>query len=132
MMMMMNQVSFETRMNLEAEYAASSCNSQECYRIGHLPKRSIALLPDCVQSGNNNTIMKHTLESPSGNFPLKLHCLLNTAAHEEGMESIVSWGAEGTTFKVHKIEQFVKTVLPRFFTKQTKYKSFQRQLVSSN
>lgn len=75
------------------------------------------------------TIQNHDGNTSSGSFPLKLHRMLNTA-HEDGLESIVSWLPGGNGFKVHKIQQFVATVLPRFFTKQTKYKSFQRQLVS--
>ena len=64
-----------------------------------------------------------------GSFPLKLHQLLNTA-HDEGLEWIVSWSPQGNGFKVHKVKEFVSDILPRFFIRQTKYKSFQRQLVS--
>ena len=45
----------------------------------------------------------------------------------EGKESIVSWNPDGLTFKVHKHERFASEVLPKHF-KQSKYKSFQRQL----
>ena len=80
---------------------------------------------------DGNTKPRSNQGHHSGSFPVKLHRLLNTA-HEEGLEWIVSWLPNGNGFKVHKPQEFVESVLPRFFTKQTKYKSFQRQLVSSD
>jgi hypothetical protein len=44
-----------------------------------------------------------------------------------GEESIVSWQPHGKAFRVHRPDLFAQTVMPRYF-KQTKYKSFQRQL----
>jgi hypothetical protein len=46
---------------------------------------------------------------------------------QEGKESIVSWQPHGRAFRVHNRELFSAMIMPRFF-KQTKYKSFQRQL----
>ncbi|CAJ1935137.1 unnamed protein product [Cylindrotheca closterium] len=69
---------------------------------------------------------------PSGDstlqFPWKLHQMLETV-ETEGNASIISWLAvhPQDTFKVHKKEEFMEQVLPRFFD-QTKYKSFLRQL----
>jgi hypothetical protein len=45
-----------------------------------------------------------------------------------GDESIVSWQPHGEAFRVHLPEVFARTVMPRYFLKQTKYKSFLRQL----
>ena len=45
-----------------------------------------------------------------------------------GEESIVSWLPHGKAFRVHQPEVFARTVMQRYFSKQTKYKSFQRQL----
>jgi hypothetical protein len=45
-----------------------------------------------------------------------------------GDESIVSWQPNGMSFRVHLPDVFARTVMPRYFTKQTKYKSFLRQL----
>ena len=72
-----------------------------------------------------------TSASPSrgGNtllFPWKLQDMLQTSI-SEGKESIVSWLSHGNAFKVHNVLVFVSEILPLFF-KQTKYKSFQRQL----
>jgi hypothetical protein len=44
-----------------------------------------------------------------------------------GHESIVSWQPHGKAFRVHLPDVFARTVMPRCF-KQTKYKSFLRQL----
>jgi hypothetical protein len=44
-----------------------------------------------------------------------------------GDESIVSWQPHGKAFRVHQPKVFARTLMPRYF-KQTKYKSFQRQL----
>ena len=45
-----------------------------------------------------------------------------------GDECIVSWQPSGKAFRVHLPDVFAKTVMPRYFSKQTKYKSFLRQL----
>jgi hypothetical protein len=44
-----------------------------------------------------------------------------------GAESIVSWQPHGKAFRVHVPDAFASTVMKRYF-KQTKFKSFQRQL----
>ena len=60
-------------------------------------------------------------------FPWKLHDMLRICK-SEGNESIVSWlPPHGNRFKVHNVPTFVSNILPLFF-KQTKFKSFQRQL----
>ena len=48
-------------------------------------------------------------------------------AEKDCYEGIVSWLPHGKAFRVHKQEEFVHCVMPRYFM-QTKYKSFQRQL----
>ncbi|KAG7347584.1 HSF-type DNA-binding protein [Nitzschia inconspicua] len=64
--------------------------------------------------------------NPAVLFPWKLHEMLLNAITEH-KESIVSWLPEGKAFKVHNVPEFVRDILPMYF-KQTKYKSFQRQL----
>jgi hypothetical protein len=60
-------------------------------------------------------------------FPNKMHEMLD-AADVQGFDSIVSWlPDEDSAFKVHDTEKFVNQIMHRFF-KQTKYKSFQRQI----
>jgi HSF-type DNA-binding len=59
-------------------------------------------------------------------FPVKLHRML-TEVEREGKEYIVSWNPDGHTFQVHNHDKFVAEILPQHF-KQSKYKSFQRQL----
>jgi hypothetical protein len=55
-----------------------------------------------------------------------LHDMLEKMA-TVGDASIVSWQPHGKAFRVHHPEAFARTVMPNYF-KQTKYKSFQRQL----
>jgi hypothetical protein len=59
-------------------------------------------------------------------FPWKLHEMLKECDNE-GKGNVVSWLPNGKAFKVHKVSDFVGNILPSYF-KQTKYKSFQRQL----
>eukprot|EP00529_Nitzschia_sp_RCC80_P002166 CAMPEP_0113492838 /NCGR_PEP_ID=MMETSP0014_2-20120614/28284_1 /TAXON_ID=2857 /ORGANISM="Nitzschia sp." /LENGTH=555 /DNA_ID=CAMNT_0000386685 /DNA_START=221 /DNA_END=1888 /DNA_ORIENTATION=+ /assembly_acc=CAM_ASM_000159 len=70
-------------------------------------------------SNNNNAVS-------SSQFPQKLHKMLD-AATADGFEDIVRWELDGHAFKVYKVQEFVDQVLPNYF-KQSKYKSFQRQL----
>jgi hypothetical protein len=59
-------------------------------------------------------------------FPWKLHEMLDVAENE-GLDCIVSWLPGANAFKVHNPDNFMSHLMPRYF-KQTKYKSFQRQL----
>jgi hypothetical protein len=73
----------------------------------------------------NNANFKNDTDSLT--FPWKLHSLLETAA-KEGFDHIVSWLDNNASFKVHDPALFVKDIMPRFFKRQSQYKSFQRQL----
>ena len=44
-----------------------------------------------------------------------------------GYQDVVSWQPHGKAFRVHQPEVFARAIMPYYF-KQTKYKSFQRQL----
>jgi hypothetical protein len=59
-------------------------------------------------------------------FPIKLHDLLEDTANN-GSQNVVSWQPHGKAFRVHQPEVFARAIMPRYF-KQTKYKSFLRQL----
>lgn len=59
-------------------------------------------------------------------FPWKLHEMLGTCENE-GLNHIVSWLPDNTSFRVHNPNFFTSNIIGKFF-KQTKYKSFQRQL----
>jgi hypothetical protein len=59
-------------------------------------------------------------------FPVKLYRMLEEV-QRQGNENMVSWHPDGRSFRVHNPKKFVEAVLPMHF-KQTKYKSFQRQL----
>lgn len=72
-------------------------------------------------------MMKVAKGGVSETFPLKLHRMLTKIEETEGNEHIVSWQPHGRCFHVHEINEFVQTVMPRFFS-QNKFPSFQRQL----
>jgi hypothetical protein len=59
-------------------------------------------------------------------FPVKLYQMLEDS-ERYGTESIVSWSTNGRSFRVHNPKHFVTTIMPMYF-RQTRYKSFQRQL----
>jgi hypothetical protein len=59
-------------------------------------------------------------------FPFKLHEMLDDAVTQR-YEPIVSWLPHGKAFRVHQPKEFADMIMPRYF-KQSKYKSFQRQL----
>jgi hypothetical protein len=59
-------------------------------------------------------------------FPMKLFQLLEDI-ERENCTWIVCWSSDGQSFGVHNNAVFVQEVMPQYF-RQTKYKSFQRQL----
>lgn len=59
-------------------------------------------------------------------FPWILHKIIEDA-EREGNQSIVAWMPSGRSFVVYKRDEFMERILPRYF-RQTKYKSFVRQL----
>lgn len=89
--------------------------------------RHQSTLPMTLPSGVSSSAMQ---SSNSFQFPWKLHDMLEHA-EKDGMQDIVAWTGEGssygTSFKVFKPTIFVEKLMPQYF-KQTKYKSFQRQL----
>lgn len=66
---------------------------------------------------------------PSSKLPFawKLYEMLENVHKNEVDTDIVSWVDNGTAFKVHDLKRFVDEIVPTYF-KQSKYKSFQRQL----
>jgi hypothetical protein len=84
-----------------------------------------------IQTHKNTATMLLPLPSKSADkgyqFPWKLHAMLDNAAEIKGFASIVSWLPDSNSFKVHDQAAFVSRILPHYF-KQTRYKSFQRQL----
>jgi HSF-type DNA-binding len=59
-------------------------------------------------------------------FTWKLYELLEDV-EESGQDHIISWVNNGKGFRVHNLDLFVSDIIPIYF-KQSKYKSFQRQL----
>ncbi|KAL3903340.1 MAG: hypothetical protein SGILL_010482 [Bacillariaceae sp.] len=69
---------------------------------------------------------------PSSKLPFtwKLYEMLENVT-ENGQDHIVSWVDGGRAFRVHNLDDFTNKVIPIYF-KQSKYKSFQRQLYFYN
>lgn len=60
-------------------------------------------------------------------FPSKLYNLI-LDAEAEGQDHIVSWTANGSAFRIHDPQAFIRDIVPRYF-KQRKLDSFKRQLL---
>jgi hypothetical protein len=93
----------------------------------------VVMMLDIIQLRNNliensvsSNLNEESRSTANAHFPWKVHTMLTHSKHD-GFEHIVSWLADGCSFKVYKQNEFVTEILPMFF-KQTKYKSFQRQL----
>ena len=56
-------------------------------------------------------------------FPQKLYDLLEYAATSSEYSSSIAWSRGGTAFRIKDQELFLE-LLPKFFPKQTKYRSF--------
>ncbi|KAG7342654.1 HSF-type DNA-binding protein [Nitzschia inconspicua] len=69
---------------------------------------------------------------PSSKLPFtwKLYEMLEDV-EENGQDHIISWVNNGKGFQVHNLDLFVEQIIPIYF-KQSKYKSFQRQLYFYN
>lgn len=63
---------------------------------------------------------------PANAFPVKLYRMLEEVALN-GDEDVVGWSPDGLSFQVRDTTRFVNEVMTSHF-KQSKYKSFQRQL----
>ena len=63
---------------------------------------------------------------PATLFPSKLYNMM-LYVQEHALEDIVSWELDGHAIRVNKPKELAARLLPMFF-KQTRYKSFQRQL----
>ena len=82
-----------------------------------------------LESSNAAEDFADTLATlPTNTFPYKLQQMLDNSANDERMEAIISWLPNNRSFKVHDQNAFVTEVLPQYFFKITKWKSFLRQL----
>lgn len=60
-------------------------------------------------------------------FVFQLYDMLERTA-QVGLDTSVSWVQNGTRFMVHDRDRFMTQVVPHYFSRQTQFKSFQRQL----
>ena len=56
-------------------------------------------------------------------FPFRLYDMLEYAAADDDLHSIVSWSADGLSFSIHQKDIFIERIVPRYF-KITKFRSF--------
>ena len=56
-------------------------------------------------------------------FPFRLYDMLEYAAADDGLCSIVTWSADGRSFSIHQMDIFMEHIVPKFF-KITKFRSF--------
>mmetsp|Transcript_22976 Transcript_22976/g.56614 ORF Transcript_22976/g.56614 Transcript_22976/m.56614 type:complete len:236 (-) Transcript_22976:120-827(-) len=61
-------------------------------------------------------------------FPYKLHQLLTDIEENEELSSIISWLPNGNGFRIHKPVLFETFLLKKYFPRQSKLKSFKRQV----
>jgi hypothetical protein len=64
-------------------------------------------------------------KSGDGTYVLRIHEMLENA-EKEGYQHIVSWQPHGRAFRVHKEEEFIESIMPRYF--KAKIDSFRRWL----
>ncbi|KAL7468291.1 hypothetical protein ACHAXS_008525 [Conticribra weissflogii] len=60
-------------------------------------------------------------------FPRLLHFVLSEV-EKLGLDHIISWQPTGRSFRIHDQDLFLLHIVPQFFAKQTKLRSFFRQL----
>jgi hypothetical protein len=56
-------------------------------------------------------------------FPFRLYDMLEYAAADDDLHSIVSWSADGLSFSIHQKDIFIERIVPKYF-KITKFRSF--------
>lgn len=76
---------------------------------------------------SKNNSMSSLKPSRSLSFPSQLHLMLREAPRE-GFDAAVSWTPNGDSFAIHNPDKFVNEVLPRYFKRQNKFKSFEALL----
>jgi len=84
-----------------------------------------------VSTIDENDIPPEDSVAPRGGvadpFPQKVHRMLEEV-EKEGKSDIVSFYSHGRAFGVHDIDRFVDEILPKYFERQSKWNSFNRQL----
>jgi hypothetical protein len=91
-------------------------------------------------AAKTNTETSTTADSPeseskdhqlgrSCNFPNKLYQLLEYSHNpNHDHQEIISWDSDGTSFAIRNVEEFMKSLSPKFFPNQSCFRSFERML----
>lgn len=87
------------------------CHYRDFYAVDVSDVRSQVNIPSCKRKGPRGGVV-----SP---FPVKLFSMLK-ATGEEGLDHVVSWQVHGRCFMIHKSEQFVSDVLPRYVVRKSR------------
>jgi len=122
---------------LRTAHSYTTPSSSSIARQVITPETSTAKVPEESNKSKLDALFEQEKISILRNefqFPWKLFEMLERSETDE-FSHLVGWMpgdtstcfTEGACFKVHDTDNFVKKVMPIFF-KQTKYKSFQRQL----
>jgi hypothetical protein len=99
-----------------------------------LPRPDTATQPKVPSTNGTTQDVRRRSPSPvvetATSFPVMVHRMLTYVdeSDDRTLRRIVSWNRDGRTFYVHDQTRFERTVLPKFFANQTRYRSFQRQL----
>jgi hypothetical protein len=101
-------------------------NASEAMTTMNSPHSPRSVVSNLDRSPSLSPSSSQTQQGSSVLFPWKLHEMLRNCV-KDGKEGVVSWLPDGKAFKVHNVGEFVNNILPLHF-KQSKYKSFQRQL----
>lgn len=114
--------------NSYAVGAVSEDSSSDANSIGKGSEASDQLSDDEFFSQESNAAEgAHTdRDTKNETFPMKLYRML-FEAEKNGEDGIVAWSASGRAFHIHKPDQFIADVMPKYFT-TTRLASFQRQL----
>lgn len=111
-------------------YALIESSSYGVGKVEQLPDFFIAKKSILETDQKDITIEKlregQNLASGKSPFLWKLHILLQDV-EKTGDDHIISWLPHGHGFKVYRPKAFITRIAPHYF-KQSKYKSFQRQL----
>ncbi|KAG7363730.1 HSF-type DNA-binding protein [Nitzschia inconspicua] len=106
-------------------------NSSSSSRTINLPSAA-ALSPSSLAAAKATAASALTTSQSAAlpSFPVKLYEMMQDSV-SKGFEDVVSWQTPlpgvASSFKVQNTHRFVDEIMPRYF-KQTKFKSFQRQL----
>ena len=108
--------------------APNNPTSSSPFFLGGATSTSTILEEDGSQKPTTTTTSTIAAAAAATKFPSRLYRMLQDA-EVYNFEHVVSWvPGENNCFKVYDSKQFVKDILPNYFPRQSRYKSFLRQV----